>query len=263
MLKVFPLYSSSSGNMFNISSDKTDILLDVGVSYKAVNEGLKSIDKTISDISAVLITHEHVDHIKGLSLLCRKNNIPIYACGKTAFFIDNMLKEKNIQADVIKIEYGQPFKIKELEITAFETSHDAVSPCGYSITCKDKKLTYATDLGYVSNEVFDYLKDSNYTILEANYDKTMLDFGKYPYPLKHRIKSNLGHLSNEDCANTLVKLANMGTTDFLLAHLSENNNNPFILQNEICAKFEENDMDFSDFNINIASKELSSEGYIV
>lgn len=263
MLNIFPLYSSSSGNMFNISSDKTDILLDVGVSYKAVNEGLKSIDKNISDISAVLITHEHVDHIKGLSLLCRKNDIPIYACGKTASFLDNMLKEKNIQADIIKIEYGQPFKIKDFEITAFETSHDAVCPCGYTLKDKDKKITYATDLGYVSNEVFEYLKDSNYTILEANYDQTMLDFGKYPYPLKHRIKSNLGHLSNEDCANTLVKLANMGTYEFLLAHLSQNNNNPYVLKETLAAKLEESGMDFSDFNINIASKELSSEVYSV
>lgn len=263
MLNIFPLYSSSSGNMFNISSDKTDILLDIGVSYKAINEGLKSIDKAISDISAVLITHEHVDHIKGLSLLCRKNDIPIYACGKTASYINDMLKEKNIQADVMKIEYGQPFKINDLEITAFETSHDAVCPCGYYIESKNKKLTYATDLGYVSNEVFEYLRESNYVVLEANYDKTMLDFGKYPYPLKYRIKSNLGHLSNDDCINTLVKLANMKTTDFLLAHLSENNNNPYVLKDQLASKFEENEMNYLDFNINIASKELSSEGYFV
>ena len=83
MLNIHPLYSSSSGNMFHIGTEKTNILLDVGVSYKAINEGLKQIDKSLMDISAVLITHEHVDHIKGLSLLCRKNNIPIYACGKT------------------------------------------------------------------------------------------------------------------------------------------------------------------------------------
>lgn len=132
MLNVYPLYSSSSGNMFNINSDKSSILLDVGVSYKAINEGLTSIDKKISDIEAVLITHEHVDHIKGLSLLCRKNNIPVFACGKTADFLQEQLKEKNIYADITKVNYGQPFKINDLEITAFETSHDAISPCRIS-----------------------------------------------------------------------------------------------------------------------------------
>ena len=160
MLSVHPLYSSSSGNMFHIGTDKTDILLDVGVSYKAINEGLKSIEKDISNISAVLITHEHIDHIKGLSLLCRKNNIPIYACGKTANYLKNMLDEKNIPADITKIHYGQPFKIFDFEITAFETSHDAVCPCGYNIKTESENMTYATDLGYVSDEVFEYLKTS-------------------------------------------------------------------------------------------------------
>lgn len=137
MLNVYPLYSSSSGNMFSINSDRTSILLDVGVSYKSINDGLKQIDKNISNISAVLITHEHVDHIKGLSLLCRKNNIPIYACGKTACYLQDMLKEKNIPADIMKINYGQPFKISDLEITPFETSHDAIYPC--RISYRDKK----------------------------------------------------------------------------------------------------------------------------
>ena len=233
MLNLYPLYSSSSGNMFNINSDKTSILLDVGVSYKAINQGLTQINKNISNISAVLITHEHIDHIKGLPLLCRKNNIPIYACGKTASFLDDMLKEKNIPADITKLNYGQAFKINDLEITPFETSHDAIYPCGYHIKTKNQKLTYATDLGYVSDEVFEYLRDSDFCILEANYDKNMLDFGKYPYPIKHRIKSNLGHLSNDDTAKTLTKLASIGKTNFLLAHLSQNNNNVDVLLNTL------------------------------
>lgn len=261
MLNVYPLYSSSSGNMFNINSNKTSILLDVGVSYKAINEGLTQINKNISDISAVLITHEHIDHIKGLSLLCRKNNIPIYACGKTACYLQDMLKEKNIPADITKVNYGQPFKINDLEITPFETSHDAVYPCGYHIKTKEERLTYATDLGYVSNEVFEYLKDSDYTILEANYDKTMLEFGKYPYPIKHRIKSNLGHLSNNDTAKTLIQLANVGKSNFLLAHLSQNNNNVDVLLNTLESEFIKNDMSLSDINLNIASKTLSCEVY--
>ena len=263
MLSVHPLYSSSSGNMFHIGSEKTDILLDVGVSYKAINEGLKSIEKNISNISAVLITHEHIDHIKGLSLLCRKNNIPIFACGKTANYLKNMLDEKNIPADITKIHYGQPFKIFDFEITAFETSHDAVFPCGYNIKTENENLTYATDLGYVSDEVFEYLKSSKLNIIEANYDKTMLDFGKYPYPLKHRIKSNLGHLSNDDTARTVAKLACLGKSDFIFAHLSENNNNPNVLLDTIENELLNSDIDKNIINLNVASKTLSNEVYNV
>ena len=263
MLNIHPLYSSSSGNMFHIESNKTNILLDVGVSYKAINEGLKSIDKNISDISAVLITHEHIDHIKGLSLLCRKNNIPIYACGKTASFLKDMLKEKNIPSDVIKVNYGQPFKIKDLEITPFETSHDAICPCGYNIINGTDKLTYATDLGYVSDEVFEYLKFSDYIVLEANYDSAMLDFGKYPYPLKHRIKSSTGHLSNDDAAITVSKLVNIGKENFLFAHLSQNNNNPDVLLNTLESELLKNNILLSDINLDIASKSLSCEVYSV
>lgn len=261
MLNIHPLYSSSSGNLFHIGSEKTNILLDVGVSYKAINEGLKSIEKDISNISAVLITHEHTDHIKGLSLLCRKNNIPIYACGKTAIFLDEMLKEKNIPADITKVNYGQPFKISDLEITPFEISHDAVCPCGYNIINGKENLTYATDLGYMTNEVFEYLKFSDYSVIESNYDKTMLEFGRYPYPLKHRIKSNLGHLSNNDAAETVVKLAKEGKKDFLFAHLSENNNNKDILLDTLRDELKNNDLLLSDINLNIASKTLSSEVY--
>ena len=121
MLKVHPLYSSSSGNMFHIESQKANILIDIGVSYKAVNLGLKSINKDISDINAVLITHEHIDHIKGLPLLCRKNEIPIYACGKTADYLEDYLKEQNINSKIIKINYEEKFKILDMEITPFET----------------------------------------------------------------------------------------------------------------------------------------------
>lgn len=263
MLNIHPLYSSSSGNMFHIGSKKTNILLDVGVSYKAINEGLKSINKSILDISGVLITHEHIDHIKGLSLLCRKNKIPIYACGKTATYLENMLKEKNIPSDITKVHYGQPFKINDMEITPFETSHDAIYPCGYNIATEKRTLTYATDLGYVSDDVFEYLKNSDYSIIEANYDKTMLDFGKYPYPLKHRIKSNIGHLSNEDAAITMSKLVNMGKSNFLFAHLSQNNNNPNVLLNTLKNELLKNDISINDINLAIASKNLSCEVYSI
>lgn len=262
MPSIHPLYSSSSGNMFHLESNNTNILIDVGVSYKAINDGLHLIGKDVSSISGVLITHEHIDHIKGLSLFCRKNpEIPIYACNKTANYLSELLEEKNIKANIVKLNYGQTFNIVDLQITPFETSHDALSPCGYYIKNDNFNLTYATDLGYVSNEVFEYLNYADHIVLEANYDKTMLDFGKYPYNLKYRIKSNTGHLSNSDCADTVSKLILNGKSDFIFAHLSENNNNDVVLMDTLTNTLKSNEVNLENINLNIASKNLSGEVY--
>lgn len=263
MINFHPLYSSSSGNMFHLETKKTSILIDAGVTYKAINEGLKSIDKDVSKISGVIITHEHIDHIKGIPLLCRKHNIPIFACGKTATYISDMLKERNIPADIYRLEYGQTCKIKDLDITPFETSHDAISPCGFKIQNENTTLGYATDLGYVSNEVFENLMYSDYVVLESNYDNIMLDFGKYPYTTKRRIKSVTGHLSNEDSANAIVRLAKTGNNRFLLGHLSQNNNTEQMAISTINDILIENDINISDISINFASKKMSNEEYNV
>ena len=262
MFNIYPLYSSSSGNMFNIETPNTNILIDVGVSYKAINEGLHSINKTIQDVSAIILTHEHQDHIKGLEMICKKNSdIPIYACDKTADFLYDKLKEKNITANIIKNYYDKPFKINDIEITPFNTSHDAIMPCGYNLKYENKSISYATDLGYVSDEVMDYLKFSDYVVLESNYDKTMLDFGSYPYILKRRIKSELGHLSNEDTANTISSLIKNGNTNYLLAHLSQNNNNEMLARSTILDILKSKNTFDENANINFASKNLSSEVY--
>lgn len=261
-MNIHPLYSSSSGNVFHIETPESNILIDAGVSYKAIKDGLASINKDISDISAILVTHEHADHINGLPMLCKKNNIPLYACGKTASYLQELLKEKNIQNDIFEVNYNKPFKINDMEITPFETSHDAIMPCGYRINNNGSILTYSTDLGFVSDEVFENLKNSDYIILEANYDESMLDFGKYPYYLKRRIKSNLGHLSNVDCANTIVRLNKENTNSkFLLAHLSENNNNLALAKTTIDSILTENNINLKDMDINFASKKLSNEVY--
>ncbi len=262
MLSVHPLYSSSSGNMFHIASSSTNILIDVGVSYKAINEGLKSIGLTLDDIDAIFITHEHTDHIKGLPLLCRKNNIPVYAVDQTAIYLRKMLEEKNIEANIISLNYNDTLPIGNMEIIPFETSHDAVMPCGYEIRDLDNSsLTFATDLGYVSNDVFEHLKDSNFTILESNYDEAMLEFGKYPFLTKRRIKGQMGHLSNDACGQTIAKLAILGKTDFLIAHMSENNNNLDIAKQTLDSILIQNGIDTENVHINFASKTLSNEEY--
>lgn len=265
MITIHPLYSSSSGNMFHISSEKADILIDVGVSYKSIITGLKSINKDISDINAVLITHEHIDHIKGLPLLCRKNDIPIYACGKTADYLENYLTEQNIKSKIIKIDYEEKFKILDFEIIPFETSHDAIYPCGYDISSNGKHINYATDLGFVSDEVISHLKNSNYTILEANYDKTLLEYGPYPFNTKRRIASVKGHLSNYDTASLIASLYNSDpkNSNYIISHMSENNNTVELARDSINFILEENGIKKDKINLNFASKTLSCEEYTV
>lgn len=261
-MNVHPLYSSSSGNLFHVETPESNILIDAGVSYKAINTGLASIEKDISNISAVIVTHEHSDHINGIPQLCKKNNIPIFACGQTAKYLQELLNEKNIKNDIYEITYNKPFKINDMEITPFETSHDAIMPCGYRIKNNGSVLTYSTDLGFVSENVLENLKNSDYIILEANYDETMLDFGKYPYYLKRRIKSNIGHLSNVDCANTIVSLKKSGNNSkFILAHMSENNNNLALAKSTIESIITESGINLNEIELNFASKNLSNEVY--
>lgn len=262
MASIFPLYSSSSGNTFLLENDNSNILIDVGVTFKAINEGLKSKNKTIDDVDAVIITHEHIDHIKALPLICRKRpNIPVYACGRTADYLKETLDEKNIPSNIRKVYYNEPFNIKSFNITPFEISHDAIMPCGYNIKINNKKIAYATDLGYVSEDVYLNLKQSDYIILESNYDSTLLDFGKYPYNLKRRIKSPTGHLSNEDCANTIARLAKDGTSNFILAHMSQNNNSIELAKNTLDSILNYNGIDTSLLNISYATKDLCDEVY--
>lgn len=265
MMRIFPLYSSSSGNLYCLETDdNSNILIDCGVSYKAICDGLKSIDKHISDVSAILITHEHIDHIKGLPTLCKKNNIPIYTCSKTAEYLKNLLASNGTSGDIIEISYDTPFLIGKTQIVPFETSHDALEPCGFHIASGDKKLTIATDLGYLSEKNMEYLRLADYIILESNYDKAMLTYGIYPFNLKRRIASNFGHLSNDDSANAIVSLVRENDSlSFLLAHLSENNNMIDIAKQTIESVLLQNDIDASKISINFATKTLSNEVYDV
>ncbi len=163
----------------------------------------------------------------------------------------------------LKLHIGQPFKIKDIEITPFEVSHDAVMPCGYRIKSGSTTLTYATDLGYVSDDVYENLNYSDFVILESNYDNSMLEYGKYPYPLKRRIKSATGHLSNDESASTIAKLAKKGETRFMFAHLSENNNDKNMLLSTLNDTFTQNDIDINLLDLNIANKNFVNEEFCI
>ena len=260
-MKIFPLYSSSSGNLYCLEHNNTNILIDVGVSYKNIVSALSGIDKTFSDISAILVTHEHTDHIKGINMICKKHNIPIFTCEKTKEYIENLLNEKNICNTITSISYDKMFKINDLAITPFETSHDAAQPCGFHIVCDTKTLSFATDLGYVSNSIMNYLFKSDFIVLEANYDKTMLDYGPYPFHLKSRIKGNKGHLSNDDTSNVIQEILNNHPSKFLLGHVSSNNNTIELAKQTIFDDLNNNG--YKDYDISFATKDVSFEEYLI
>lgn len=264
MLKLYPLFSGSSGNVYFIQTDKSNILIDIGVSYSKLIQALESINESIDNVDALFITHEHTDHIKGLSTFLKKTNIPIFLSSGTCSSIKEKLNLDDSFMDKFNsLKASSEFKLNDVVITPFETSHDAIMPFGYSISNGENIATIATDLGYVSDDIYKHLSNSKLCVIESNYDNNLLMYGPYNYMLKQRIKSNLGHLSNEDTSNVILKLASEGKRDFILGHLSDNNNNPNIALNTINDNLKNNGYDLDEFNINIATRDFSSEVYIL
>ncbi|MEJ6952239.1 MBL fold metallo-hydrolase [Natronospora cellulosivora (SeqCode)] len=222
-LKVSVLASGSSGNAIYISDDKTSLLIDAGLSGVEVERRLSKIDVSADDLDAILITHEHSDHIKGVGVLSRRYDLPIYANDLTWNGSEKKLgKIKPYNCQVFKGD----FMLGNLGVSPFSISHDAADPVGYIITCGNKRIGHATDMGYVSTEIEECLKALDLLIIESNHDFEMLMSGSYPWPLKNRIKGEKGHLSNDDTADLLPRIVGSNFPRILLAHLSKDNNKP-------------------------------------
>lgn len=221
-LSITPLFSGSSGNAILIRSEQTKILVDAGVSGKRIEQALAEVGETAGDIKAILLTHEHSDHITGAGVLSRKHNIPIYATELTWNAANGKLGR--VSTKHTRIISKSDFYIDDLLIEPFETPHDAVDPVGYCVSNGAKKIGVATDLGYFSKTVEYRLHSCDLVLLESNHDSDMLLAGRYPYHLKQRIKSRRGHLSNDDAAQAAIRLAAAGVSSILLGHLSQENN---------------------------------------
>ncbi|NFA61157.1 MBL fold metallo-hydrolase [Clostridium sporogenes] len=218
------LYSGSSGNSIFISSEKSKILIDAGLSGKSIELALSRIRESPSSIDGIFVTHEHIDHIKGVGVLSRKYDIPIYANHQTWNTMEKnigKIKEHNI-----KILDKKSVVLNDMEINPFDISHDAACPFGYTVCSKNKKASIATDLGFFSKDIKNILEDCDVILLESNHDTEMLKFGPYPYTLKRRILSNVGHLSNEDCGRAIINITNSKYKNIILGHLSKTNNFP-------------------------------------
>ncbi len=221
--EVAVLASGSSGNAVYISSGKYSVLIDSGLSGKELERRMKKLNLNPEDLCAVLITHEHNDHIKGAGILSRRYNIPLYANQGT--WAEGEQKLGKIKPENCNV-FSDDFMIGDLAFTPYSISHDAADPVGYICQVDGKKIAVATDTGVLTDKVVKKLSGSDFLILESNHDLEMLMTGKYPYYLKNRIKSKIGHLSNDAAADVLPDLIDSNFPTVVLAHLSQENNNP-------------------------------------
>lgn len=224
-LSICALRSSSKGNSSVVFGENTKILTDCGVSGKTVESCLGELGILPSEIDAMVITHEHTDHIKGAGIFSRKYNIPVYANAATWRAMSKQIG--NICDENVKIfETGKEFYVKDLKVKPFLISHDAAEPVGFVFGEHNSKIAVATDMGEIWDSVISEICGCRTALIEANYDKNMLEVGKYPYNLKLRIKSNRGHLCNDDTGLLACRLAESGTREIILGHLSGENNYP-------------------------------------
>ena len=220
----YSVASGSSGNCAVWRAGKTAILIDMGVSVRALDKALKEIDMRMEDLSAVLLTHEHTDHIKGLATFTKKYDLPVYASFGTAAAI--LQKLPRAQKNLRTFAGGESFAVDGLQVQSVPIPHDAAEPVAYRIAGGGHQLGYATDIGHMTDDLKDMITGCDTVVLESNHDVDMLRRGPYPMYLKQRIFGQYGHLSNDDCARNAAELAQTGTKRLVLAHLSDKNNDP-------------------------------------
>lgn len=222
-MKVAVLASGSSGNAIWVSGASTSVLIDAGISARRVGESMVKLGLSPDDLDAVLVTHEHSDHVSGLGPLVRRHDLPAYATEGTHTAIEQRVRDLRGR---IVVRAGESFGVGGLEIAPFAVSHDCCEPVGYSVSDGDATVTVATDLGIVDNAVRDHIWRSDCVVLEFNHDERMLIEGGYPWFLKQRIMGRSGHLSNEAAARELTAMADGPMSVLVLAHLSRENNTP-------------------------------------
>jgi phosphoribosyl 1,2-cyclic phosphodiesterase len=224
-LNFCSLSSGSSGNCYYLGNEFHGILIDAGISATSIRKFLKDIDISMQTIMGVLITHNHIDHIRGLEVLTRKNSIPVFTTHKIWESI--LTPQKKLSRDCIReIGLQQKFHLAGFDIEAFPVCHDAPETIGFHICAGDKKITIVTDLGHICQTSAAYIKKANLLVIESNYDEQMLMNGGYPPYLKARIKSDHGHLGNHQTSVFLADIFNENLSHICLAHLSKNNNTP-------------------------------------
>jgi phosphoribosyl 1,2-cyclic phosphodiesterase len=221
--EISVLASGSSGNSIYVTDGSTSMLIDAGLSGKELSKRMNKVGISAAQLDAILITHEHRDHISGVGVMSRRYNLPIYANQLTWEGSEELIGP--VSEDNCCI-FDQEFMLGNIGIRPFSISHDASDPVGYILHCNNKRIGIATDMGYFTPKIKEALKGLDFLVVEANHDLDMLMTGSYPWSLKNRIKGNEGHLSNDDAAALIPELVSDKAPRILLGHLSKDNNNP-------------------------------------
>ncbi len=251
-MEIASICSGSSGNCILVKSGDTNILVDVGISNKRVEEGLDFFETSPNEIDAILVTHEHSDHIKGIGVFLRAHPVSVYATKGTIDEILNASSTGEVDKDLFEeIDSDEEFFVGDLKINSISTSHDASDSVCYRFDDGEKSCAIVTDLGYYHNELVDSLQDLDAILVEANHNKEMLEVGPYPYPLKRRILSDEGHLSNEACGQLLSEIISDKMQYIILGHLSKDNNYPELAFETVRNELMFNDIDLNDLGIEI------------
>jgi phosphoribosyl 1,2-cyclic phosphodiesterase len=258
MLNFCSLYSGSSGNCLFVETNKTKILVDCGTSLKKIVDGLQKIDKKIEDIDAILVTHEHSDHVQSLGNASKKFDIPVYTNIETLEAMPTQ-KEKISTHNQKIFEIGKEFKIGDLAINSFSIPHDAANPCGFNIYNNKSKLTIATDLGHMTTNLINNMKGSSFILLESNYDPEILKCSRYPFLLKQRISGPMGHLPNNIAGKTISELTKSDLKEVMLGHLSKENNFPELAYQTVIEELQNSNVDINDLKVSVASRHTPSK----
>lgn len=231
-----PLRSGSSGNALFVAGGETRVLLDAGLSGRTVEEALRAVGGDPTCLSAILVSHEHSDHIKGVGILSRRWNLPVYATEKTWLAMEKKPGMENISLKNRRVfTAGEGFYIRDLAVTPFSIPHDAADPVGFCVECGGRKLCVATDLGRIASTWMRAAEGADLLLLESNHDPELLRMTpRYSAALKARILGARGHLSNGECGKALVALAQTGVRNVILGHLSQETNNPELAFDTVC-----------------------------
>lgn len=235
-MKISVLGSGSAGNSTFIEIDGYKLLIDAGFSCKKTEEKLEQIGKKLSDISAILLTHEHSDHINGAGIIARKYDIPLFITPES--YEAGLLKLGQLNKNLVNFIDGDFILDNKVKITPFDVMHDAVRTIGFRLENQsNQKIAVSTDVGYIDNIVREHFKDVDAMVIESNYDYNMLMNCSYPWNLKARVKSRNGHLSNNDCARFIKEMYTDKLKKVYLAHISKDSNNPNIIRETLNDEF--------------------------
>lgn len=258
-MKLISLSSGSSGNCLYVEHEDTRLLIDAGLSGNRIQQLMEEAEIDPANLNALLVTHEHDDHIRGVGVIARRFHLPVYSNAATMKAMRNRLGKLK-EEDIRIFETGISFAIRDIEVHPFATSHDAAESVGFRFSEGNSEIALATDLGYISDSIRENLIGCKAVFLESNHDVDMLKNGSYPYYLKKRILSDHGHLSNETASLFCCELIQSGTEQLMFGHLSQENNTPIIALKTALSITEQNQMKRGeDFTLNIAPRETVSE----